>query len=73
MTVIRVRVAEGTRQDLEAALELFVENGFEDTTVQQIAARAGVGRSTSTSAPNGTSSTVCTRTSIRGWRSVSWR
>ena len=35
------------RQDiLEAALELFVENGFEDTTVQQIADRAGVAAGT---------------------------
>jgi AcrR family transcriptional regulator len=35
------------RQDiLDAALELFVENGFEDTTVQQIAARAGVAAGT---------------------------
>ena len=41
------RWAPNARERLEdAALDLFVENGFEETTVAQIAARAGMNRAT---------------------------
>src|ERR1700730_12839066 len=41
------RWAPDARERLEtAALDLFVENGYEETTVAQIAARAGLNRGT---------------------------
>jgi AcrR family transcriptional regulator len=41
------RWAPGARERLEtAALDLFVENGYEETTIAQIAARAGLNRAT---------------------------
>src|ERR1700739_2289081 len=41
------RWAPNARQRLEtAALDLFVENGYEETTVAQIADRAGLNRAT---------------------------